>query len=90
MYHGNQSYIVSNSNGDTRMMAVYPPASNAQNVSSALNNQNQVVSTMPFNTTSANPTQSTAGAARGGTSITYLNQGPPPAYQEKEEAIEMS
>ena len=55
-----------------------------------MNNQNQVVSTMPFNTTSANPTQSTAGAARGGTSITYLNQGPPPAYQEREGAIEMS
>lgn len=81
---------MSNSNVDTRMMAVYPSASHAQNVSSVMNNQNQVVSTMSFNTTSANPTQSTAGAAWGGASITYPNQGPPPAYQEKEEAIEMS
>ena len=72
------------------MMPVYPPASHAQNFSSVMNNKNQVVSTMPFNTTSASPTQSTAGAARGGASLTYPNQGPPPAYQEKEEAIEMS
>ena len=88
-YHGNQQYIVTNTNGNTNLIAI--SASHPQNLSSTINYQNQVVSTMPSNTTSANLTQTTAGAVQGGTSITYSNQGPPPAYQEKEEeAVEIS
>ena len=63
------------------MMTAYSPAIHPQNILSAMNNQNQVVSTMSFNTTSANPTQTTVGAVQGGTIIIYSNQGPPPAYQ---------
>ena len=90
MYHGNQQYIVTNTNEGTNLVATYPPASHPQNFSSTINYQNQVVSAVPSNTTSANLTQTTAGAVQVGTSITYLNQGPPPAFHEKEEAAEIS
>lgn len=90
MYHGNQPYIVTSRNGDTRMMAAYSPESHSQNFSSAINYQNQVVSTIPSNTTSPNLTHTTARAVQGGTSVICSNYGPPPAYHEKEEAVERS
>ena len=90
MYHGNQPNIITNTNGDTLMMTPYPLASLPQNFPSTNDCQNQVVSTIPFNTTSANLTHNTTLAVQGGTSITYSNQGPPPAYQANEEAIERS
>ena len=90
MYHGNQPYIVTNTNGDTIIIAAYPTARHHQDFSSAIYYQNQVVSTMSFNTTSANVTRTTAGAFQGDTSVTHLNQGPPPAYQENEEVVEIS
>ena len=90
MYHETQPYIVINANGETRIMAAYPPVSAPQNFSSAINYQNQVDATIHFNTNSENLTQNTAEAVQDGTSITYSNQGPPPAYEEKEETVERS
>ena len=88
IYHRNQPYIVTSRNGGTCMMPAYSPVSHPQNFSSAINYQNQVVSTIPSNTSSANLTLTTAGGVQGGTSIAYSKQGSPPVYQEKEEAIE--
>lgn len=83
MYHGKQPYIVMNTNENTMMMAAYPPTSHPQNFSLAKNYQNQVVSTMPFNTMSANVTQTPEEASQGSTSATYSNQEPPTSLSRK-------
>ena len=83
-YHRNQPYIITNTNGEIRIMPAYPPLSPPQYFSSAINYQSQVNSTIHFNRNSENLTQNAAEAVQDGTRITYSNQEPPLPYEEKE------
>ena len=95
MYPGNQQYILTSGSGQTVMAPVYPPGSVPDYVSSAGIYPNQagvsqsgggalVSSTAYYPNQVVAAEASTAGTMQGATSVTYSNQGPPPAYEEKE------
>ena len=94
MYPGNQQYILTSESGQTVMAPVYPPGSVPDYVSSAGIYPNQagvsqsgggaLVSSTAYPNQVVAAEASTAGTMQGATSVTYSNQGPPPAYEEKE------
>ena len=102
MYPGNQQYVVTSASGQTVMVPAYPPGSVPHYVSSAGNYPNhaivsqtgggaQAVASAPYYPNQVVATQaSTAGELQGATTVVYSSQGPPPAYEEKEQPVNTS
>ena len=102
MYPGSQQYTVSSANGQTVMVPTYPSGSISHYVSPARSYPNQavasqtaggvqVISSVPYYPNQAVATQASAAAEfQGAASVTYSSQGPPPAYEGKEQCVNTS
>ena len=102
MYSGNQQYIATITNGKTVKVPAYPPESVPHYVSYPENYPNQAVvshtvggaHTVFSTPCHANQVVATVASAtsslQGTASVTYSGQGPPPAYQEKQQPAQAS
>ena len=100
VYPGYQQYIVESGSAPTVMVPTYPSGSISHYVSPAGNYPNQaavsqtgggaqVVSSEPYYPSQVVvATQASAAAElQGATSVECSSQGPPPAYEEKEQCV---
>lgn len=102
VYSGYQQYIVESGSAPTVMVPTYPSGSISHYVSPAGNYPNQaavsqtgggaqVVSSEPYYPSQVVATQASAAAElQGATSVECSSQGPPPAYGEKEQFVNIS